>query len=199
MTTQKNWTLKGTLYECCRTEGHCPLWFRRDLWGEPCVNLMTFDIKEGQVQNVDMRGIMMIRHQDGIGPKYADFMKSIKEVALYISDNATDEQREILETFVTKHMGAEKAGKCLGVKVVRIDISKKNGTYHITMPFGEQKLSLTVGRDGKNPIRMENPWQPYLNNIKFCNTEVWKYHDYGKNLEFHGTCGVIADFDFQGE
>jgi hypothetical protein len=198
MTTQKNWALKGTVYESCRVEGHCPLWFGRDLWGEPCVNLMAFHIKEGQVQNVDMKDVIILRHQDGIGPKYADFRKSIKEVALYINDNVTKEQREVLEPFVTNHMGAEKAERILGVKVVRINIDEKNGTYHITMPFGELKLSLTVGRDG-TPIRLENPWQTYLNNIKFCNNEFWNYHDYGKNLEFRGTCGVIADFAFQGE
>jgi len=198
MTTQKNWALKGIFYECCRTEGHCPLWFRRDLWDKPCVNLITYRIEEGQIQNVDMKGIIIVRHNDGIGPKYADFMKTVKEAAVYISDNVTEEQRKILEPFVTKHMGAEKAEKILGVKVVRIDISKKNGTYHITTPFGEQKLLLTVGRDG-SPIRLENPWHTYLNNIKFCTAEVWKYHDYGKNLEFHGTSGAIADFALQGE
>ena len=89
-------------------------------------------------------------------------------------------------------------GKCLGTKFVRIDISEENGTYHITMPFGEQKMSLTVGKDGKSPIRIENPRQPFLSNVKLCNTQFWEYHDYGKSLEYQNTSGQIADFTLQG-
>lgn len=200
MTTQKRWRLKGIFYECCRMEGHCPLWFGRDLWDKHCVNLATYQIKEGQIDNVDMKGIIIINHQDGIGPKFADTMKGVREGAVYVSDNATDAQRKVLEPFAEKNLGigAEGWRKCLGVKFVKIAISEENGTYHVVMPFGEQHITLTTGGDG-TPIRMENSWNPTLSNIKFCNTDLWKYHDYGKNLEFHNTSGVIADFDFAAQ
>ena len=46
MTARKDWTLKGTFYECCRVlDGHCALWFGRDL-PEACANLLTYQIKE---------------------------------------------------------------------------------------------------------------------------------------------------------
>jgi hypothetical protein len=196
---QKGWMLKGNFYECCRTEGHCPLWFGRDMWGKPCVNFATYQIKEGQIDNVDMKGITIIHHQDGIGPTFAELMKGVREGAAYISDNATDEQRKILEPFVKNHLGAEGWGKCLGVKFVKVDISEENGTYHVVMPFGEQHITLTTGGDGKTPIRMENSWNTAVSNIKFCNTDLWKYHDYGKNIEFHNTSGVVADFAVQGD
>ena len=70
MTTKTKWALKGNFYECCRMEGHCPIWFGRDLWNEPCVNFVTYEIEEGQIQDVDMRGITIIYHQDYIGPKF---------------------------------------------------------------------------------------------------------------------------------
>jgi len=57
MASQKTWALKGVFYECCRKEGHCPLWFGRDLWEEPCVNLATYEIREGQIDGIDMKGI----------------------------------------------------------------------------------------------------------------------------------------------
>jgi hypothetical protein len=196
MGKQNNWHLKGVFYECCRMEGHCPLWFGRDLWGEPCTNLATYEIKEGKIDDVDVAGITIIYFQDGIGPKFADLAagKGVREGTAYISDNATVEQREVLEPFVTTHLWGKRWGKGLGVKFVEINISKKNSTYHVTMPFGEQKITLTTGGDGHTPIRMENSKNVTLSNVRFCNTDVWKFQDYGKNLEFHNTSGAIADF-----
>jgi hypothetical protein len=199
MTAQKGWRLKGTFYECCRVEdGHCGLWFGRDL-PRPCTNLATYQIKEGKIQGVDMSGIIIILHKDGIGPKFSDLAKGVKEGAAYISDHATDEQRKILEPFVAEDLSAEKWRQNLGVKFVKINVSEKGGVYHITMPFGEQKMALTVGGDGKNPMRIENFAMTSLTNIRFCNTQFWKYHDYGKNLEFHNTSGAVADFDLSGD
>jgi hypothetical protein len=196
MNAQKNWRLSGVFYECCRMEGHCPIWFGRDIWHDPCTNLATYEIKEGQISNLDMKGIIIMYFGGGIGPKFADFARGrgVKEGAAYISDNATLEQRKVLEPFVTTHIWGARCDKFLGVKFVNIAISEKGGTYHITMPFGEQKLTPTLGGDGKTQIRMENPMNRTLSDVKFCNTDVWKYNDYGKDLEFHNTSGVIANF-----
>ena len=65
-----------------------------------CANLLTYKIKEGQIQNVDMKGIIIICHMDGIGPKHTDLANGVKEGAAYISENATDEQGKILEPFI---------------------------------------------------------------------------------------------------
>ena len=195
MTTGKNWALKGTFFECCRVlDGHCGLWFGRDL-PRACANLETFQIKEGQIQNVDVKGIILMFHQDGIGPTTAELRNGPAEGAVYISENATDEQRKVLEPFVK---GFKKWGKSLGIKYVPIDLSEENGTYHFTMPFGEVEMSLAIGGDGKNPMRLENAPMPFLSNVKFCNTHFWKYHDYGKNLEYHNTSGATADFTLSG-
>jgi len=194
MTTRKDWMLRGTFYECCRAlDGHCALWFGRDL-PQACANLATYQIKEGHIQNVDMKGIIITYHMDGIGPKHADMAKGVKEGAAYISDSATEEQRKILEPFIMEHSEGRMWRKCLGIKYVKINISEEKGTYHLTMPFGEFEMSLAIGGDGKNPMRMENPPMPFLSNVRFCNTHFWKYHDYGKNLEYHNTSGGTADF-----
>jgi hypothetical protein len=191
MSTRKDWGLKGTFFECCRVlDGHCGLWFGRDL-PKACANLETFQIKEGQIQNVDMKGIILMFHQDGIGPTAAELRNGPAEGAAYISDGATDEQRKVLDTFVKGYKGWRKN---LGIKYVPIDISEENGTYHITMPFGELEMSLAIGGDGKNPISMGNAPMPFLSNVRFANTHYWKYHDYGKNLEYHNTSGAIGDF-----
>ena len=71
MNEKKNWVLKGIFYECCRVEdGHCALWFGRDL-PTACANMATYQITEGHIQNIDMKGVVVMLHQDGIGPSSA--------------------------------------------------------------------------------------------------------------------------------
>jgi len=135
---------------------------------------------------------------DGIEPKHSDLAKGVKEGVAYISENATEEQRKILEPFIMEHLEGRIWKKCLGIKYVKINISEENGTYHLTMPFGEMKMSLAIGGDRKNPIGIENPSLAFLKKARFCNTHFWKYHDYGKNLEYYNTSGAIADFALQG-
>ena len=195
MEEKAGWTLKGTFYECCRAlDGQCGLQFHREM-PHTCSCLATYQIKEGQIQGVDMKGINILFHMDDIGPKPGD---GVKEGAIYISDNATEEQREILKPFVMEKMEGRMWRKTLGIKFVKINISEEDRTYSITMPFGEQNLTLTISGDGKNPIRMENGGLPFLTDVKICNTRLWKFHDYSKNLEYHNTSGQIADFSLQG-
>jgi hypothetical protein len=194
MKENKDWMIKGTFYECCRAlDGQCGLQFDREL-PHSCACLATYEIKEGQIMDVDMKGINILFHMDEIGPKPG----TLGEGAVYISDNATEEQRKILKTFVFEKMEGGMWKKTLGFRFVKISISEKQGTYSIVMPYGEQHLTLTVGGDGKNPIRMENGRLPFLSNVRICNTRVWKYQDYGKNMEYRNTSGQIADFVLAG-
>jgi hypothetical protein len=156
--------------------------------------LTTYQIKEGHIQNVDMKGINLLIHMDEIGPKPG----TVEEGAVYISDNATEKQRETLKSFFFEHMEGGMWNKTLGVKSVNVIISEKGGTYSITAPLWEQHLTLTVGGDGKNPIRMENGRLPFLSNVRICNTQLWKYSDYGKKMEFRNTSGQVADFYLKG-
>ena len=205
MGTEKDWTLKGTFHECCRMEGVCPFGFHRDMRDEGCEDMNAFRIKEGHVGDVDMSGLTVMFYQNGIGPKCDDLLSgkkgSIDEGAWYISDNATEEQIEVLKSFLPMHMGAQLWNTCHGVKVVKIEIKEQDGTYHITMPYGEMKMALTVGGDGKNPVSITNPVGRLAtaSNIKVCDGIMWRYHDYGKNVEYHSTSSLMADFYYIGE
>ena len=198
MTDQK-WALKGIYFECCRANGQCPLTFGRDKVDGPCTNLATYKVTEGQIQGVDMKGVIYTTHADGIGPKITDFApgkKGIAEIAIYIDDNATSEQKKILEVFLSTHLSAARSQKILGVKFVKIEIKEENGKYSIANPYCEQNLTLTVGGDQKTPVILENPRNPRHRNVKVCNSQ-WSYTDYGKKLEFYQASGQIADFFYE--
>ena len=66
---ENRWSVKGVHYECCRTEGHCPLWFGRDLWKDPCVNLRTFHIRKGHIKNGVLEKRGYIKKGEGLNNK----------------------------------------------------------------------------------------------------------------------------------
>jgi hypothetical protein len=193
---KSGWQVKGTYNEACAAEGHCPYYFGRDVQGG-CRYFMVFRIEEGKVNGVDLAGITVIYNGDIPYPKFSDFMEKGSEGGIYVSDNATEEQRKVLETLVTTNMGAHFMKKNFGVKYVRIDTEVANGSIHFRMPFGEMKQVLVKGLDGGS-IRIENVPFPVLKDLKHCHTYFWTYKDHGKNFSYKDRCGTWADFVFEG-
>ena len=200
---EQQWMLKGVYMECCRANGQCPLSFGRDMTDGPCTNLAIYKVDEGSIQGVDMKGIIICTHAGGIGPKAPGLTKPLlgegfDDFAIYISDNATDEQRKILEPFSRTHFMAQMARKILGVKFVKIEIKEENNSVHITSPYYDMNMQYTVGGDSKTPIRIENKRGPAgITSCKVC-TAHWIYKDYGKALDFDQTSGQIADCVLSG-
>lgn len=205
-----NWHLKGKFYESCRQSGHCALWFGRDLTGGPCTSFAVFQVGEGQVDGVSMGGVSIINCGDGIGPTQKDLDRSlgggIEEGTVYVSDNATEEQRTILEDFMQNHLGTELWKTVLGVKFVEVEIEydPDKGHCHITFPHGETTMDFARGIEGK-PVMLEN-CDAYNQSVPImdyhvCNSWQWWYKDddVGKDYEFKHTSGTIGDFDVQGD
>ena len=194
------WNMKGVWYEACAAEGHCSFYFGRDR-ETPCKSFQLFQIKEGKISDIDISGILAINVIDLYSNKAAELLAKGGEGGLYISNNATDEQKKYLEPFFSNNVpGGLLLRKILGTRYVDININQEEKTYHITMPYGEMKMTLTTGGDGKNPQRLENSlFSVFFKDIKICNTHFWKYNDFGKNWEFVNRSGTIADFDLQGK
>lgn len=192
--------MKGVWYEACASEGHCSFYFGRDR-EEPCKSFQLFKIEEGKIGEVDISGVLAINAVDIYSNKAAELLAKGGEGGLYISDTTTEEQRKYLEPFFSNNVpGGLILRKILGTRYVDIKLTQEDKTYHITMPYGEMKLTLTTGGDGKNPQRLENSlFGVFFKDIKICNTHFWKYNDFGKNWEFVNRSGTIADFDLQGK
>ncbi len=191
ITIEPGWQVRGTWYEGCASEGHCPLYFGRDM-ENPCRNFAVYDITEGRINGVDMAGIRIISVADILSTRAADLPTSGTAAAVYVSENATPEQRPILEAFVVVGLPLP-VRQLRGVKFVPIDIKLDGPGYHVTMPFGELKGSLTRGRDGANPQRIENSAVPFLREFKIANTEYWRYSDLGRSWEYRNRSGTVGD------
>jgi len=144
---------------------------------------------------------LVIAVADLYSGKAADLPVKGGEGGIYISSTATEEQRKLLEPFLVNNVpGFLIVKKCLGVRFVDITLSQEGNTYHITMPYGELKGSVLVGGDGKNAQRLENLLTSmYFSDVKVCNTDFWKYTDFGKNFEFVNRSGFMTEFNLHGE
>ena len=190
------WQVKGIYNEACAAEGHCPYYFGRDREGG-CRYFMVFRIQEGKVNDVDLSGITVMYMGDIPHPTFEELMRDGSEGGIYASDNATPEQRRILDTLVVNNIGAVLMKKNFGVKYVKIDIKEEGDTVHFKMPFGEMRQQLTKGGDG-TPVRIENQVLPILTNVKACHTPFWKFADHGRHFDYSDRCGTWADFMFSG-
>jgi hypothetical protein len=188
---EPGWQVRGVWYEACASEGHCPLYFGRDM-ENPCRNFAVYDIREGQINGVDMAGIRIIAVADILSTRGAELGSSGTAAAIYVSENATPEQRPILEAFVATSLPLP-VRELRGIKFVPIDISLDGPSYHVTMPFGELKGTLTVGRDGTNPQRIDNAFVPFLRELRIANTEFWRYKDLNRNWEYRNRSGTVGD------
>jgi hypothetical protein len=195
-----SWYMKGTWYEACAAEGHCSFYFGRDR-EEPCKSFQVFQINNGKIGEIDISGILAVNVIDLYSNKASDLMAKGGEGGVYISERATQEQKKYLEPFFNHNIpGMLLIRKVLGIRYVDINLKQVGNTFHLTMPYGEMKLSLAPGGDGKNPQRIENSiFSMMLSDIKVCNTHFWNYNDFGKKWEFINRSGAIANFNLQGK
>lgn len=189
---EPGWEIKGQYNEACASEGHCPYYFGRDKEGG-CRYFMVFRIQEGKVNGVDLSGITAIYVGDLPHSTYAEVMEKGSEGAVYISDKATPEQREIMDNLAGQALGGAIMKKILGIHYVKMDIDEGEDVIHFKMPAGEMKMQLTRSHDG-NPVRLENATLPFLSNVKTAHTPFWEWSDYDRHYEYKNRCGTWADF-----
>lgn len=186
------WELKGIYNETCASEGHCPYYFGRDKEGG-CRYFMTFRIKEGTVNDVDLSGITVVYLGDLPHSTYAEVKEKGSEGAIYISDKATPEQHKVLDILVVNSLGGAIMKKVFGIQYVKIDVEEGKDTVYVKMPSGEMKMHLTKSNDG-NPVRLENTTMPFLSNVKAAHAPFWNWSDYNRHYDYKNRCGTWGDF-----
>jgi len=187
-----DWEIKGIYNEACASEGYCPYYFGRDKEGG-CRYFMVFRIEEGKVGGVDLAGITAIYLGDLPHSTYAEVTRAGSEGAIYISDTAGPEQREILNTLAVEALGGVLMKRVLGLNYVPIDVARGEDWVHFKMPSGEMKMELTKSRGG-DPVLLENVTLPFLSNVRAGHTPFWRWSDYNRHLEYRNRCGTWADF-----
>lgn len=193
MELEPGWQIKGIYNEACASEGHCPYYFGRDREGG-CRYFMAFRIQEGKVNDVDLAGITVVYMGDLPHATFAEVLEKGSEGGIYISDNASPKQREVLDKFAVQSLGGGgMMQRVLGIKYVKIDVEEGEDTIHIKMPSGELKMQLTKSHNGE-PVGLTNVPMPFLSNVKAAHTAFWNWSDYNKSYDYKNRCGTWADF-----
>jgi len=196
MELKSGWQVKGIYNEACAAEGYCPYYFGRGRAGG-CRYFMVFRIQEGRANDIDLSRITILYMGDIPHPSFKELLEMGSEGGIYISDNATPEQREILDVLAVETIGGILMKKVFGIKYVKVDIEEDGKSAHFKMPFGEMKQELTTGPDG-GPVRLENQSLPFLSNVKACHSFFWNFADHGRHFDYKDRCGTWADFALTG-
>ncbi len=191
-TTTPAWTVRGVYHETCASEGHCPYYFGRDKEGG-CRYFMVFRVTEGKAGDVDLAGVTAIYMGDLPYATYAEVSSKGSEGAVYISDQATPEQRAVLDTLALEALGGVLMKRVLGVHYVPIEVEESEAAIDFAMPTGRMRMELTIGPDG-GPVRMENVTMPFLSNVKAAHAPFWAWADHDRHFEYRDRCGTWAEF-----
>lgn len=150
MATQvgKTYVLDGTLLEACSCGGPCPCWVGDDPDDGKCDAVIAYAISGGQIQGVDVSGLMLVHVTQIPG----NILAGNWRLVIYIDDKATPvQQQAILDAFSGKLGGPLADQATLFGEVVAIH----------TVPIDHQV------REGKGTLRMGNTLDaemtPYTN------------------------------------
>lgn len=188
-----DWWVKGTYYETCASEGHCPYYFGRDKEGG-CRYFMVFRIIEGGAGEVDLSGVVAVYAGDLPHSTYAEVVEKGSEGAIYITDSVSPEQRAVLDTLAVQALGGVLMKRVIGLHYVPIAFEEEGGTVRVSMPAGSMTMTLTHGHDG-GPVRLENATLPFISNVKAAHAPFWTWADHDKHFEYRDRCGTWADFE----
>lgn len=196
------WALSGSYFEACNCEVACPCVFTSAPTEEECTVLLAWHIDKGKYGDVAL---------DGLNVALAIFapghMLQVKwDIALYLDEKASSQQREALTTIYGGKAGGEPAalgplvGKVLGVKPARIEFIVKGKERSLRMPgIAEMEISALEGAGGKE-VTLENiPLTAVPNQITIvAKSKKLSFHDHGWNWNVSGKNGFYSPFAFKG-
>ncbi len=131
-----SWSLEGDYAENCNCDIMCPCLYLQTPTEGFCEAMLVWDIKKGHLNDVTLDGLKVSIWLHAPGPQLTE---GGFKIALYIDENATDEQATALEElYGGKHGGhlgviASLVGEVMGVKKAAItcDISGNKKTLKV--------------------------------------------------------------------
>jgi hypothetical protein len=190
-----SWSVKGSYVETCSCELMCPcfLSFDKGATYDYCRITLVFDIREGEVEGVDVGGLTVAA--------IAETPKVMTEgnwrLGVFVDDRATEEKADKLVQVFTGQLGGPMAafaplvGEVLGVERVPIEVDH-DGVRHIVrigdaidfeiediVPFGVE--------DGR-PVRLDGMFHPAGSTLTMAEARRSRISAFG--IEYEGKSGL---------
>lgn len=187
-TTRPLWEAKGALFEACSCSVPCPCNFGQGPSQNFCHTIYAYRLKTARYGDVKLDGLVF-------GGGEAD-----KQPMGFLDARATLEQKPALEKLARAVFG--KGGASAGDRrFVFTKITVEDDTRTFRLDFanaGGFAADILIGRDGKNPIIVENnsTW-PVARFIK-GKTRHFDYKDaLGNELHYEGVNANLGEFDLK--
>jgi len=199
------WHIRGSYFESCNCDPICPC---RRIDGVPggrsthgiCTGVLSWRIEEGTACGTDLAGMtvaLAIRYDD-------DEPGSPWTWILYLDERGSEEQQAAVEAIFTGGLGGDaethfpwawKANELLAVRPVAIEVDHTRRRQwlrirdHVTVRIrdryqGEEAVTCVIpghDRDGEELV-----------------AEELRVDDAALSIDYSGTCGYAATFDYSG-
>ncbi len=196
------WNLSGNYFEACNCDVACPCTFTSAPTEGKCTVLLAWHIEKGKYGDTNLDGLNV-----ALAAYSPGHMLKVKwDIALYLDEKASPQQREALTTIYAGKAGGEPAalgplvGKVLGVKSAPIHFTVKGKERSLHIPgVAEMEVAALAGAGGKD-ITLENlPLTAVPNQITVvAKSKKLSFHDHGMDWNVSEKNGFYSPFSFKG-
>ena len=190
-----SWSIKGAYVETCSCEVICPCYasFDHGATYDYCRVTLVFDIREGDVDGTDVRGLKVAAIADT--PKV--MTDGNWRLGLFVDERATDEQMNKLVDVFSGQLGGPMAGliplvgEILGVERAQIEVDH-DGLRH-TVRVGdaidfEIEDIVPFGIETGEPVRMNGMFHPAGSDLTIAEATRSRINAFG--IEYEGKTGL---------
>jgi len=198
----EKWNLTGNYFEACNCDVACPCVFTGPPTEGKCTVLLAWHIDKGKYGNTSLDGLNV-----ALAAYSPGHMLKVKwDVALYVDEKATPQQREALTSIYAGKVGGEPAalvpfiGKVLGVKPARIEFSLKGKERSMRIPgIADMEVAAMKGAGGEDIVLENIPFTAVPNqHTVVAKSKKLSYHDHGLDWNVSEKNGFYSPFAYKG-
>jgi hypothetical protein len=181
-----HWEIKGQMSEACTCQVPCTCNFRQGPSPHHfCWSLASFEIVAGHYNTVDLSGLHLVRAHGRLS------------IVWYVDSQATASQTAALKVIASRISQSERIPMVHFEKAL-ISQTIGNHMFHLKIgDYGGFEAAEIIGRDGKNPIVVENMTAWNVDHDIKGKTSRLEYRDqFGNQFNFTDTNANQAAFDW---
>ena len=190
-----SWSLKGSYAETCSCELMCPcnLSFDHGATYDYCRAALAFNIRDGEIDGTDVAGLKAAFVIDT--PKV--MTDGNWRLAVFIDDQASDEQADKLLKIFTGQLGGPMAGlgplvgEVLGVERTRIEVEDDGVRHSVRIGDAidfEIEDIVPFGIETGEPVRFAGMFHPVASNLTMAEAKRSRISAFG--IEYEGKTGL---------
>lgn len=181
----EDWAIKADLVESCSCDPACPCMFGSPMTNDSCEGSRLYEIDEAHLGDVNLDGLKVI----------ATFQVG-KWVKYYVSEEATDEQLEAVQSLIARVSPVFDV-EVLSAEKAPIAVERTAKRVKFTSPASTVEIELMEGLDGK-PITMQNlPYHDLVDYVQYKSVEN-SHKSAEISFKHSGTNGFTSTVDERG-